>query len=120
MAVVGELVRHRVSFIAENAFRVGDDLPGAADAQVNWLQIRCAAEPGVLMKRFRRRALNGTRHPVHVDKAREAEIERLIAEPHWGYLNLPGDRITVETDDFESVSYRDSCASILSRARHLL
>lgn len=54
------------------------------------VQIHCTASPEELIRRFRRRALDGSRHPGHVDTQRVDKFGEAVADGRFGPLDLRG------------------------------
>ena len=72
------------------------------------LQIRCMADGPVLFERFKQRVASGQRHPGHRDELNIAVYEPIAREgagPRNDFLEIGGERIEVETSDFDRVDY---------------
>ena len=119
-SIVAELLAHQVSFIAENAFRFNSDLSSSRDSGADFLQVLCHAETEILLERYRRRSFSGTRHRLHKDEFRVPEFEALIRTNDWGFLDLPGDRISIDTTYFDSGRYQEGVNLISDKARALI
>jgi predicted kinase len=65
------------------------------------VQIVCAGDPEVLVRRYAARA--GTRHPGHVDIDRVEEIRAAIAAGRWRLLDLEGESVEIDTTDWALV-----------------
>ena len=74
----------------------------------------------ILLYRHRGRSFDGTRHPVHKDESRVSEFERLIRNNYWAFLDLPGDRMSIDTTNFDLPLCQEGVKAILGRARELI
>ncbi|MCX7521752.1 ATP-binding protein [Microbacterium sp. STN6] len=66
------------------------------------IQIHCTASPEELVRRFTRRALDGTRHPGHADTERVEEFRRVLVDGRFGLLDLRGPVLHYESERAES------------------
>jgi predicted kinase len=106
------LLQARRSLIVESNFDPQFDTHGlraqAARYPVLPLQIRCMAEGGVLFERFKQRVASGQRHPGHLDHLNIVVYEPVAREgagPRNDFLEIGGERIDVETNDFATIDY---------------
>lgn len=84
-------------------------VPGAHFAEVH-----CVAAPAVLIERYRRRALDGTRHPGHVDLEAAAELERELEAPDAPVLPRASVLVWDTTAGFESAAVLDQLESVFA------
>ena len=61
------------------------------------LQVLCSAPDDIVLERWRGRALRGERHPGHVDLEIEHEVVAALRERRHDALDLPGERIEIDT-----------------------
>ena len=108
------LTEQKCSFVMENAFfarseaEILDSLNGRKIIQV-W----CHAPTDLLIKRFSRRSVDGSRHPGHVDSNSVKEIEKKILSNTYAPLEIAAPLIYVPTSDFDSSDYIDSVDSVV-------
>lgn len=62
------------------------------------VQIHCTASPEELVRRFRHRALDGTRHPGHADAQRLDEFREVVADGRFGLLDLRGPVLSYDSE----------------------
>ena len=75
--------------------------------EVNFIQVTCHTEGKVLAERFYKRVESGERHPGHVDNQTREEFQALLSKGGVLALEIPGEKITVDTTDFARVDYED-------------
>jgi predicted kinase len=80
------------------------------------IQVLCKSKPETLELRFEVRTQTGERHPGHVDGANLDEMRDLLYTTPSEFLDLPGERVEVDTDDFKKVNY----VSIAEEVKQLL
>jgi predicted kinase len=70
----------------------------ARDAGYGIVEVHCTAPPGVLLERYRTRAVD-QRHPAALDRERVAEFAALFEDPamHEDAVVFPGDALVVDT-----------------------
>lgn len=107
--ITGTLLAAGQSLIVEANLHAEQDAPfyqsvaaqhGARVAQV-WL----TAEPGVILRRFERRAASGVRHPGHVELANMEEFRATLLRSDDAPLPLVGALCVVDTTDVAAVEY---------------
>jgi predicted kinase len=79
------------------------------------LQIRCMAEGEVLFERFKRRVASGERHPGHRDELNIAAYEPIVREGPGArndFLDIGGERIDIDTNDFAALDYPQILAMV--------
>jgi len=69
------------------------------------LQIICTADPAVILDRVKNRVSSGERHPGHVDDTRFEELKERV-DTEYQPLKIGGEKIMVDTTDFERLDYR--------------
>jgi predicted kinase len=81
-----------------------------------YIQILCHANGEVLIERFRQRAESGERHPGHDDLNNQEEFREVLSKGRIDLLDVPGERIEVDTTSYELVDY----PGIVARVRSLI
>jgi len=61
------------------------------------IELHCVAESGVLLARYRARAVDGSRHPGHVDLEALAELEAELERPGFSVLYEGAGRLVWDT-----------------------
>lgn len=69
----------------------------AASSPVRFIEVQCVASPGVLLQRYRARAVDGSRHPGHVDLEALPGLEAELGLPPADVLADAGSRIVCDT-----------------------
>ena len=103
-----ELLAAGVSAIAEGNFGASwfAELPPARIVQVH-----LTAPPEVLRDRLLERS--GTRHAVHYDREASGEVLERAAAGEWDPLEIGGELITVDTEEWPDI---ERIVSIVSRS----
>ena len=83
--------------------------------QFKCVQLLCSAEVEVVMQRYNQRIADGTRHPGHFDASAAAEMRDLLTNHPAEWIDLSGERISVETTHFDDAEFE-----ILAQQIHLL
>ena len=81
--------------ILEGNFRPGEHERLLSDASVRIAQVLCTVSEPVRIARLKARATDPSRHPGH----RDAEFVASHTPSATGFLHLPGERLTFDTDD---------------------
>lgn len=81
--LLGELMVSGSSFIAENAFRQGDTIPGPV-AGATLFHLHCVCAQDILLRRFAVRASNGSRHSSHLDHLRFEDLTAALDAGVYG------------------------------------
>ena len=103
------LSEQQYSFIIENAFFAGSEdsiLNSLKSSQI--IQVWCDAPIDVLIKRFKERSQNGSRHPGHVDLSNIKETKDKILSNTYVPLKLSAPLINLPTTNFDSSDYIDT------------
>ena len=99
------------SLVAEANFYTEFDTPRFRDLKAsyefNLVQVHCVAHTEVLLSRYRERWNTGARHPGHIDHNRTDDLERGLAEAVWQPMTIDGRTVSVDTSDFDCLSYDD-------------
>lgn len=116
--VVAEQLRAGRSLIVEANFDPALDAAEFARLPpFRAVQVYCTAPPETILERFTARALDGSRHPGHVDETISAEIAAGLDAGRWEQLELEGERIEVDTSGDKPVELAESAARIRAQAR---
>jgi ADP-ribose pyrophosphatase YjhB (NUDIX family)/predicted kinase len=78
------------------------------------IQIICRADPAVAYQRFEQRAMAGIRHPGHLDMQTLGEAKASFAQNRPLRLDIDGEVIEVDTNDFSTLRYEPVLAQIQS------
>lgn len=87
------------------------------------LQVRCMADGPILFERFKQRAYSGERHPGHIDEQNIAIYQSIVSEgagPRNDFLDLPSERIDINTNDFDAIDYPQLQTQIQAAITRLL
>ena len=100
------LSQQKYSFIMENSFFSGSEerILTSLNCQ-EIIQVWCYAPVDILIERFTRRSLDGSRHPGHVDSKNVKEIENKILSNVYTPLKLLTPLIYLPSSDFNSSEY---------------
>ncbi len=106
---LARLLTANVSVIAESNFHsiADSEKIAALRRQHDFvpLQIHCTASAAVLEERNERRRHTGERHPGHGQGAAPSRLTPHIEAGVWQPLQIVGETIIVNTDDFDVVDY---------------
>ena len=61
------------------------------------MRVVCTVPDDVLRERWRRRATTGERHPGHFDAEQESALDARLSSGAHNALDLPGERVEVDT-----------------------
>ena len=108
------LAKQKYSFILENAFfsKSEDEILNSLNCH-KIIQVWCHAPIDVLVERFVKRALDGSRHPGHVDSNNAKEIENKILSDTYAPLKLPAPSIYLPTSNFNYSDYINIFDSVI-------
>ena len=108
------LTEHKCSFILENAFfsKSENEILNSLNCH-RIIQVWCHAPVNLLVERFIKRSLDGSRHPGHVDSNNAREIKSKILSNTYTPLNLPAPLIYLPTSDFNSSDYINTFNSVI-------
>jgi predicted kinase len=84
----------------------------AQQAKAGRLQIICRATPEVAYQRFKQRAEAGLRHPGHLDLQIMGEVQASFAQNRPLRLDIGGEVIEVDTNDFAVLRYEPILAQV--------
>jgi hypothetical protein len=70
------------------------------------LQIRCEASAEVLLGRYHQRIANGTRHPGHIDRSKDAAFLDLVRQGPMDWVDIESERLAVDTNILDKENYR--------------
>jgi predicted kinase len=82
-------------------------------------QIQCHTEGQVLLERFRRRAESSERHPGHLDRSNEPNLQAILLGGRHEPLDIGGSVFEIDTTDFDAIDYEGlfaAFADLRSRA----
>jgi predicted kinase len=80
------------------------------------LQIRCEASAEVLIARYRERIANGTRHPGHIDRSKDAVFLNLIRQGPMDWIDIESERLAVDTN----VPEKENCQIVAMAVRRFM
>jgi hypothetical protein len=75
-------------------------------------QVQCQTDGPVLVKRFKRRAESGERHPGHGDHLTYDEIAPVLLEGRYPPLDIGGTIFYLDTTDFARVDYEGLAGAV--------
>jgi predicted kinase len=106
------LLKAQNSVIIESNFDPSYDTERLAQLQQQYrfvcLQVRCMADGPILFERFKRRVQSGERHPGHIDEQNIPIYQSIVTEDAGArndFLDLPSERIDINTNDFDAIDY---------------
>lgn len=118
--LVDMLLQAKVSHIVESNFDPNHDSPKwqvlYKRYSLHLIQLRCEAEPEIVLVRNRRRVETGQRHPIHHYDPDEHEYRQILEQGHIGWLDVPGERISINTGNLRPSAYH----TIAEQLRQLL
>lgn len=114
-----QFLKTKSSFILESNFNPKSDDQKLkkilTSKKFKLIQVLCFADGQILADRFRKRAVNGKRHPGHVDDSNFEEFEKELLKGKAGKLNLEAKLIEIDTTDFKKVDYQELFKKIKSK-----
>lgn len=107
--LVETLLRAHVSHVVESNF-------SPTHASVRWqqfharyapqiLQLRCEADPELVLTRFHARVAAGDRHPIHRYSTDTAGYRAVLEQGPLGWIDVPGERIALDTGALDKADY---------------
>ncbi|MCB0064588.1 MAG: ATP-binding protein [Caldilineaceae bacterium] len=107
--LIESLLRARVPHIVESNF-------SPAYATARWqalvkqyplriIQLRCEADPDIVLARFHARVAQGERHPIHRYSTDTAGYRTILEQGHLGWIDVPCERISVDTGKRQPSEY---------------
>ncbi|HZD56258.1 MAG TPA: AAA family ATPase [Anaerolineales bacterium] len=75
-------------------------------------EIQCQTEGEVILKRFKRRADKGERHPGHVDQVTITELSEILRKGEQLSLGMGVGVFTIDTTDFGTIDYTSLYSNI--------
>lgn len=122
-SVVKATVKAGISCVFESNFKSQFDSPKWQKLQDEYafeaIQIMCVADGDVLFERFRQRALSGARHPGHDDANNLEEFKQALTSERCEPIDLKGELIEVNTNDFTNVDIEALAQRVQSLIRQL-
>ncbi len=98
-----------LSFVAESDFKPEEHTAKFKELKHKFgfkpVQVLCQASDEVLLERFKERAKSGERHPGHMDRANLKDFEKALKEDTYEPLDIGGETLTVDTNDFDKIDY---------------
>ena len=98
-----------LSFVVESDFKPDEHTAKFKELNRKFdfkpVQVQCQASDKVLLERFQERAKKGDRHPGHMDQANLEDFKKSLKEDTYELLNIGGEQLTVNTDDFDRIDY---------------
>ncbi|HRW06316.1 MAG TPA: AAA family ATPase [Caldilineaceae bacterium] len=118
--LVDTLLRANVSQVVESNFSPKHASPRWQQIyqqyQPQILQLRCEADPDLVIDRFHARVAAGDRHPIHRYATDTTGYRAVLAQGHLGWIEVPGERISIDTGALDSADY----PSVATRLRTYL
>lgn len=108
--LVETLLRANVSHIVESNF-------SPAHATGRWqqlserygvriIQLRCEADPAIVIERFHARVAKGERHPIHRYAEDTAGYRKILEQGPLDWIDVPGERIRIDTGQLAPAAYQ--------------
>jgi hypothetical protein len=76
------------------------------------VQVRCKADPEMLLARYRERIERGTRHPGHVDQRDDSAFHEIIRQGPMAWIQVESERVTINTGELSVEEYRSLVVTI--------
>jgi predicted kinase len=106
------------SVIVESNFNAEADTPRFAALLAKYpfrpFQVVCRARGETLLQRFQARAASSERHPGHLDHLLADELRQALLLGAAPPLDLPGQRVEIDTTDFDAIDYPDLLSALKS------
>lgn len=107
--LVESLLRAQVSHIVESNF-------SPTYATLRWqqlreryglriIQLRCEAEPKIVVERYHTRVQKGERHPIHRYVSEDVDDKALLQQGPMGWIDVESTRISVDTGRLQPPAY---------------
>lgn len=107
--LVETLLRANVSQVVESNFSPKHASPRWQQLYERYspqiVQLRCEADPDIVIERFHARIVKGERHPIHRYTTDTTGYRALLEEGHIGWIEVPGERISVDTGKADPTAY---------------
>jgi predicted kinase len=105
-----EMLKKQVSLVVEANFDVVKHSQKLEELRSQYgfeaVQVICKTDVPVLLDRFKGRVKSGERHPGHVDDVYVIDYEkRLLADGEYHALEVTGEKVEVDTTDFEKAEF---------------
>ncbi|MEZ4681993.1 MAG: hypothetical protein R2932_48075 [Caldilineaceae bacterium] len=108
--LVESLLRANVNHIVESNFSPTHATPRWLDLQERYalriIQLRCEADPDIVIARFHARVAEGERHPIHRYASDTSGYRTILEQGHLGWIDVPGERISVDTGALDPADYQ--------------
>jgi predicted kinase len=118
--LVETLLRADVSHIVESNFTsvraTGRWQQLCERYSIRIIQLRCEADPALVIERFHTRVAKGERHPIHRYSTDTTDYRKILEQGPPDWIDVPGERITVDTGQLEPAAYQ----TIVVQLQHLL
>jgi predicted kinase len=76
------------------------------------IQVRCEADPEILLDRYRERIEQGARHPGHVDQSDDLAFHELIKQGPMAWIKVESERVMVNTGELGVEEYTSLVGAI--------
>jgi len=114
--LVETLLRAQVSHVVESNF-------SPTHATVRWqqlqarygpqiVQLRCEADPDLVLQRFHSRVEAGDRHPIHRYATDTTGYRTILEQGHLGWIEVPGERLSIDTGALAKAAYSTVAARL--------
>jgi len=107
--LVETLLRANVSHIVESNFSSQYASPRWQQLQEQYglkiIQLRCEAEPEIILARHQTRVATGERHPIHRFDSDVPGYRSILEQGHLDWIDVPGERISIDTGVLDKAAY---------------
>jgi len=114
--LVETLLRANVSQVVESNFSPKHASPRWQQLHTRYqpqiIQLRCEADPDVVLARFHGRVETGDRHPIHRYTTDTAGYRSVLEQGHLGWIEVPGERISIDTNALDKPAYQGIAAQL--------
>lgn len=107
--LIETMLRANVSHIVESNFRPKFASPQWQQLyeryQPRIIQLRCEAEPEIVITRHQTRVETGERHPIHRFDSDPSGYRSVLEQGPLGWVNVPGQRLSIDTGVLDKADY---------------
>lgn len=119
--LVETMLRANVSHVAESNFSPKYASPRwqqlYARFQPQIIQVRCEADPEIVIARNQGRVEKGERHPIHRFDSDPSGYRTILEQGHLGWIDVPGEQISVDTGRLQPAEYSSVAGQLQSLMR---
>jgi predicted kinase len=110
-----------LSFVIESDFKPDEHTAKLKELEHKFkfkpVQVQCQASDEVLLNRFKKRANSDDRHPGHMDHVNFDDFKKALKENTYEPLDIGGECLAVNTDDFDKIDYPALLRSIKAEVK---